>query len=217
MSIVTLFTRTAPSLGGLQFDAVLEDTFEASVEWTDYPIESGARAIDHGIIQPKKWSLIGAVSNNPIKPTAQGIAAGVASNFVGGNLIAAAGTAATIASFVAGSEDTRASEALTKLLEIMNNRESFTIDAGDIQLQDMVISKISRTKDPENENGLIFEAELQELATLDTVLRNNQPGQDQLNPGDESASQAAADTDKGEQSTSVASASQQSAIDSVLL
>ncbi len=34
MSIINLFTRQAPTIAGYQFDAILEDTLDVSVEWT---------------------------------------------------------------------------------------------------------------------------------------------------------------------------------------
>ena len=37
----------------------------------------------------------------------------------------------------------------------------------------MVIGRIRRTKDPVNENALIFEADLQEYPTLETTLSKN--------------------------------------------
>lgn len=71
----------------------------------------------------------------------------------------------------------------------MTTGEPFDIDAGDIQLTNMVIVRLRRTKDPENEGGLIFEADLQEYATLETTLSKNQPLTGILRPGDPSFSQ----------------------------
>ncbi|MGS0546702.1 phage baseplate protein [Pseudomonas parakoreensis] len=67
MSIVNIFTRQAPTLASYSFDAVLEDTFEASVSITTFPIESGVRVADHRIFNPFKWTMTGAISNNPVK------------------------------------------------------------------------------------------------------------------------------------------------------
>ena len=67
MSIINIFTRQAPTIAGYAFDAVLEDTLEVNVSVTSYPVESGVRVSDHRILQPFKWSLTGAVSNNPLQ------------------------------------------------------------------------------------------------------------------------------------------------------
>jgi len=197
MSIVTLFSSKSPTLAGIEFDAVLEDTFESTVEFTQYGIESGANAVDHGIIQPITWTLTGAVSNNELRLSATDIATGGASNLFGGVGSAILGLSA---GYLAGSSDTRSSSAFALLFDLQTLRQPFTIDAGDITLTNMVIATLRRTKNPENESGLIFEAELQELPTLDTVIaKNKQPEQDQLPDNDPAKTQATSLIEKGEQ------------------
>lgn len=194
MSIVTLFTRKTPNIAGIQFDAIMEDTFEASVEVTGFTIESGVRAADHRVIQPLQWSLIVAVSNNPLTifPT----------QFVGA--LGSGGTSATVAGLAAGilssSPETRTSEVLDQLLTLMVNGEPFSVDIGERILQNMTITNIRRTKTPENEQGLFAEVSMQELPTLSTIIsRGTEPTQEQLRDGDASKSQAAKLIDKGEQ------------------
>ncbi len=214
MSIVTLFTRVSPTIAGFQFDAVLEDTFEMEVTFTQYPIESGAVAVDHGIVRPFRWRLIGAASNNPLRPTL--------TDFTGAlsELFDASGTFATVAGLssglLAGSNDTRASETLSFLISLASSRVPFDIDAGDIQLENMVISNLTRTKDAENEGGLIFDAQLQELPTLDTVLSDNKPNQQQLRQGDPAKSQISNLLDKGEQTLKNIGNNINNAVNSVL-
>lgn len=215
MSLITLFTRRAPTLAGIEFDAVLEDTFESSVEFTGYAIESGARAIDHGIIQPFKWSLTVAVSNNPVKPNVTDFIGGALSNFTDNALLST--VAGLSAGFLAGSDDTRSSNVLSALLALQVAREPFDIDAGDIQLSNFVISNIRRTKTPENENGLFAEVQLQELPILETIIsRNASPKQDQLNDNDPSKSQSASLIDKGEQSLKEIGTAINSTVDDIL-
>ncbi|AFC22439.1 tail fiber protein [Vibrio phage CP-T1] len=198
MSIITLFTKKAPTIAGIEFDAILEDTIESSVEFTGYPIESGARAADHGIIQPYRWSLIVAVSNNPLKPQVTDFIGGALSNLTNNPLLAS--IAGTSAGLLAGSSDSRASAALQLLLALQMARESFDIDAGDIQLQNMVIVNIRRTKTPDNETGLFAEVQLQELPTLETIItRGTNPTANQLRDNDPSQSQLAALVNRGEQ------------------
>lgn len=190
MSLINIFTAKSPTLNGIEFDAVLEDTFEASVELTGYEIELGARASDHRIIKPMKWSIIGAVSNTPLQFGVGDLVGGLLSNLTDNALVST--VAGLSAGFLAGSEETRSSAALEALLALMTTGEPFDVDAGDIQLVNMVIGNIRRTKDASNEGGLIFEAELQEYPTLQTTLSNNQPESDQLNQDDPSASSASA-------------------------
>ena len=202
MSIVTLFTRTAPTLGGVEFDAVLEDTLEFETTLTDYPIESGARAVDHGILQPIRYSLIIAMSNNPIGTNVTDFIGGLTSNLIDSGL--ASQIAGLSAGFLGSSDDSRAAGALEFLITLWQNRLSFDVDAGDLQLSNMVVVGITRTKTPENENGLFARVSLRELTDLDTLTTsgNAQPSQDQLRDGDDSKTQCASAVNGGEQSTS---------------
>lgn len=196
MSIINIFTKSAPTLAGMEFDAVLEDTLDMTAKITDYPIEIGARVGDHRIINPIKWTMTGAVSNTPIGPSVSDALGGVISEFGGGSVIAS--LAGLSAGYLAGSDQTRASSTLDILMQVMAQSETFDIDAGDIQLTNMTITRITRTKDPKNEDGLIFTCELQELPTLSTVISKQQPKQDQLRDGDPAKTGIAATINKGE-------------------
>ena len=182
MSIINLFTKQAPTLAGYSFDAVLEDSLEASVEWTSYPVETGVNVNDHRIIQPVKWTLTGAVSNNPLQVQITDFLAGGLSNLTNNPYVAT--VAGLAAGFLSGSDETRSSTTLEFLINLMVAGEPFDIDAGDIQLQNMVIGRIGRTKNPENEQGLVFVADLQELITLDRIPQSGQPSQTMLRDGD---------------------------------
>lgn len=186
MSIINIFTRQAPTIAGYAFDAVLEDTFEATVDVTSYPVESGVRVSDHRILQPFRWTLTGAVSNNPLKVQPTDFAGGLLSNLTRNPLVST--VAGLSAGWLAGSDETRASTTLQFLITLMQSGDPFDIDAGDILLKNMVITRLSRTKEPRNENGLEFVAELQELITLDRIRRNTEPSQEQLREGDPSES-----------------------------
>ncbi|BAN16839.1 tail fiber protein [Edwardsiella phage PEi21] len=197
MSIVTLFTKTAPTLGGLTFDAVLEDTLEISVDLAEYPIETGAKITDHRIINPMRWYLTGAMSDNPVRPTITDFMGGVLSNVTRNPWVA--GVAGLSAGWLAGTDQTRSSSALDTLIKMMYAGEPFDINAGDIYLKNMGILRISRTKDPENEAGLIFVAELREVITLSCLPLLGQPSQYQLPKDDKAQSGAAALIKKGQQ------------------
>lgn len=199
MSILSILTRQSPTIAGYQFDAALEDTFEASVELTRYPVESGVKVADHRVINPMKYYITGAISNNPLKVfDLVGMAAGGLSNLAGNNPYVAA-VAGLSAGFLAGSNNTRASSTLEFLLDLMINGLPFDVDAVDIQLKGMVITRLSRDRDPENEGGLIFVAELQELVSLDRLSDKTQPSQDQLPDGDPAKAGAAATASTGQQ------------------
>jgi hypothetical protein len=205
MSIITLFTKNAPTIAGQEFDAILEDTLDLKATVTSYPIESGAQASDHVIIEPYRYSIVGAVSNNPLRP--------VATDFVGA--LTDSPFAGLAAGLLSGSDETRASSALSFLITLMTNRQPFDVDAGDVTLSNMIVAELSRTKDPENENGLIFIARLQEYPELDTLLSDRTIRQSQLQDGDPSKSQLAELVNKGEKIARDAGQSVRDAIGSI--
>jgi hypothetical protein len=214
MSIINVFTKQAPTLAGYSFDAVLEDSLDASVEWTTYPVESGVNVNDHRIIQPIKWSLTGAISNNPLQTQITDFLGGALSNLTNNPYVAT--IAGLSAGFLAGSNETRASSTLLFLIDLMVVGDPFDVDAGDIQLKNMVISRIGRVKDPSNEQGLIFVADLQELITIDRLATLGQPRQSQLRDGDVAKSGLAGVVQKGQQLTKDATTAVSNAANEVL-
>lgn len=185
MSLINLLVKRGPQLGSLQFDAVLSDDLDASVDIVQYPIETGTPIADHIIYQPIRYTMTGAVSNNPLKVSITDFT-GALTNLVDDNPFIAAG-AGLFAGWLSGSNETRSSTTLNTLLDFMYSGQVFTVDTGEITLNNMVIRRIGRSKDPENENGLIFVAELQQIITLDRVANGSQPAQYQLNSNDVSS------------------------------
>lgn len=196
MSIINIFTRQAPTIAGYSFDAVLEDTFEATVTITSVPIESGVRISDHRILNPYKWVMTGAISNNPVKVQLTDFLGGALSNLTDNPIVST--VAGLSAGFLAGSDETRASTSLGFLLWLMTSADPFDIDAGDILLKNMAITRLSRTKEPRNEGGLEFIAELQEVISLDRIVRDTQCSLPQLRDGDPSKSALARAIEKGQ-------------------
>ena len=215
MSIVTLLTRHSPSFGPkdnvLEFDAVLEDDFQAEVSITDYPIETGVRIADNRVTEPLKWTLTGIVSNNPLSASVTDFT-GVISNFIPGGV--ASELAGLSAGFLAGSENTRAAAALVKLVSLLNTQDPFTVNAGDVTLLDMIVRKIGRVKNPINENALVFQAELREFITLDSVTTANSVSVSKLRDGDAAKNQIAPKINNGEKSISSAGSSISNSISS---
>lgn len=185
MSLINLLVKRGPQLGSLQFDAVLSDDLDASVDIVQYPIETGTPIADHIIYQPIRYTMTGAVSNNPLKVSITDFT-GALTNLVDDNPFIAAG-AGLFAGWLSGSNETRSSTTLNTLLDFMYSGQVFTVDTGEITLNNMIIQRIGRSKDPENENGLIFVAELQQVVTLDRVANGSQPAQYQLNSNDVSS------------------------------
>jgi len=186
----------------MNFDAVLEDTLEASVTLSDYPIEVGSRSNDHRIKNPVKWAITGAISNNPLLVTATDFS-GLMTEVSTEN-----GELSTTASIMAGwlntDDSDRSSSAISALLKLMYEGDPFDIDAGDIQLSNMVIQSIRRTKDASNENGLIFTAQLIEWQSIETAISAATAATSAMT-GTDTASAASNQADLGQQSTTDAS------------
>jgi hypothetical protein len=196
LSIINIFTRQAPTIAGYSFDAVLEDTFEATVTITSVPIESGVRISDHRILNPYKWVMTGAISNNPVKVQLTDFLGGALSNLTDNPIVST--VAGLSAGFLAGSDETRASTTLDFLIWLMTSYDPFDIDAGDILLKNMAITRLSRTKEPRNEGGLEFIVELQEVISLDRIVRTTECSLPQLRDGDPSKSALARAIEKGQ-------------------
>lgn len=189
-----ILPKKSPLVNSYAFDAVLEDTLEMSMELTRYPVESGVSINDHRIVNPTKYFIKGVYGSKPLKPLISpatsisdlaGIAIGAATNLLRKNpLVAAIGGLS--AGFLAGSQATRASSALEYFVTLMRQGQPFNVDAVDVQLKNMVITKLSRTKDPSNEMGMILVLEIQEIITVDRINANGSvaPSEDQLPMGD---------------------------------
>lgn len=210
MSITTLFTSSAPSLGGVSFDAVLEYSTEKSITLTQYPVEFGANINDHRILNPDRYYLVGAISNNPLGFGLDDIAnigVGAAGTLIGGVAGAAVSAVGSFlsASFLSGSSGTRSASAWELLSNLMTSGEPFEVVSGLETLRDMVVINISQRTTPESEQGLIFIAELRQVQIVFTQLvQTGVASSGQLSKTDRSATQAAPDVQKGQVSTAEA-------------
>lgn len=214
MSIVNIFTRQAPTLASYSFDAVLEDTFESSVTITTFPIESGVRVADHRIFNPFKWTMTGAISNNPVKTQLTDFLGGALSNLTDNPFIA--GVAGLSAGWLAGSNETRGSATLDFLIWLMSEYKPFDVDIGEVLLKNMAITRLSRTKEPRNEGGLEFIVELQEVIQLDRLASGTERWIYQLRDGDPSQSALARAVNKGQLIAKEATASVTNAVNNIL-
>lgn len=195
MSIVNLFLNKAPTMNGLEFDAVLENTLKVASTITGYTIASGARVADHRILDPIEWSLVVAMSNNPLRTSLTSFVGALTDNDTSGLLSTVAGLSA---GFLSGSNGSRASTTLEALFALWSSGEAFSIDAVDVQLNNMVITGITRTSTAETEGGLIAEIQLQEMPFLNTEPGATQPLLNNLNFNDPSFTKSVANINKGQ-------------------
>ena len=67
MSVVGIFSKSRPDIGGLYFDALLEESSELITDVTEYPIETGAIGNDHAVDRPLRLIMTVALSDNLFK------------------------------------------------------------------------------------------------------------------------------------------------------
>lgn len=169
-SVFTALTRTSPELAGVVFDATIESTFTASMTVTGYPMESGVNVADHSVILPLEYSMSIVASNNPLAPGITDFIGGAISNLVPDELAGLGGLASGLLS---SSAETHSAAVLSTLVGTMIARRPITITDGDITLNEMVITNITRTRTTENENGLECDITLQELPRIELISSYN--------------------------------------------
>jgi len=52
----------------IEFDVLTGESWDDTVEWTSFPIETGIAATDHGVVQPTTLSLVGVITDSPLPP-----------------------------------------------------------------------------------------------------------------------------------------------------
>ena len=202
MSILTLLTKKPPEIAGYTFDAVLEDELQFEAELPSYPVESGATIHDHRIIKPARYRIKVVLSNTPVSQSLLGfagsMAGGLVSNLTSNPLVAA--VAGMSAGFLASTSGTRASAGLEHLVAVLEGAEPFDIECGDISLKNMLITKITRARDPSNEGALVAMLEVSEFISLDRLKKDGgQPSHTELDSKDLSASALSSTVNKGVQ------------------
>ena len=192
MSQMSIFTKTLPAIGPLEFDAKLEGITSKSIVLTQYPVEFGANVNDHAILMPNRYLLTGAVSNSPLGLGLDDVGmmgAGALSTAVGG--VGGSAISAISAYLLSGGDGTRASTAWASLTAIMEARAKFDLDTGKEIMRDMVIIRLDERTRPENEDGLVFIAELQQVRIGRSKVGQGVTSADQLLKNDPVATQGA--------------------------
>ena len=192
MSLMSIFTKTLPKIGPLEFDAKLEGVTSKAISLTQYPVEFGANTNDHAILLPNRYLLTGAVSNSPLGLGLDDIGmmgAGAIATAVGG--VGGAAITAVSAYLLSGSDNTRASTAWASLTAILEARAKFDLDTGKEIMRDMMIIRLDERTLPENEDGLVFIAELQQVRIVRSTVGRGVTSADQLMQNDTVSTQGA--------------------------
>lgn len=194
MSQMSIFSKTLPGIGEISFDAKLEGITSKSIVLTQYPVEFGSNVNDHAILMPSRYLLTGAVSNNPLGLGLDDVGmmgAGALSTVVGG--VGGAAVSAISAYLLAGDKETRAATAWASLSELLKSRSPFILRTELEDMKNMILLRLDQRTRPEDEDGLIFIAELQQVQIIGTK-ESSRPGRgvtsaDQLMQNDPVATQ----------------------------
>ena len=157
MALENLFIRTKRFLGSIQLDAVLRETLTNTIRVTKNPVELGVDINDHAIIEPKRYTMEGAVSDTPLGFAAlENIASSIVdsvSGFFGDST---------------GEGATRSQAAYETLVALQETREPIEVQAGLTLLTNMLIENISVSQDKDTSRTLMFVAKLVEVQIVST-------------------------------------------------
>ncbi|ARD61137.1 hypothetical protein Y71_14865 [Kosakonia radicincitans DSM 16656] len=210
MSIVGVFTKSRPEIGGIFFDAILEETSELRTDVSEYPLENGQTANDNAVTRPMTVTMTVAISDNSVKALMDqagdlsglagigaGVATGAVSSLLGGGAAALAGIAASAGLAFAVSGRQRSEEALVNLRRLQRYNSILTIVGVSSSYDDMIITNTRVQKSKENEGGQEIVVELRALLIKN---RNDSPAtiNSRLPAGDTAATQGQANVHLGE-------------------
>jgi hypothetical protein len=190
--VMSIFSKTLPALGLIEFDAKLEGVTSKAIQLTQFPVEFGANANDHAILLPDRYLLTGAVSNTPLGIGLDDIGmmgAGAVASAVGG--VAGAAISAVSAYLLAGSDETRSATTWRALSALLKSRAPIELVTEYETMPEMVIIRLDQRTRPEDEDGLIFIAELQEIRRISSQVGQGVTSADQLAQNDPIATQGA--------------------------
>lgn len=204
MAIIGLFTQSRPSIDGLYFDAVLEESSELLTEVTEFPIEDGSIGNDHAVQRPLTLTMRVGVSDNRFRAlreqagdvggalagSALGALSGFALSKLGADAAIAAGLAASLANaaYAAGQAQTRSESVLEEIRLKQRANALVTVIASGRQYENMMITGTRREKNKENEQALELVIEMRQLLTVksvsnqDPVPAPNDPAETQAQP-----------------------------------
>lgn len=190
MSIVGIFSRNQPSIGGFVFDAILEESTELETFVTEFPVETGALGNDHAVQTPLRLSFRVGISDNAFRalraeasdavppglrafsPAAgtiganlTGAAVGATIGAVGGGLPQALGVAGSVANaaFQAGRAESRSQNALDVIRTFQRANTILTVVGSKREYDGCLITATRQETTKENENALELVVELTQL------------------------------------------------------
>lgn len=190
--VMSIFSKTLPMLGPIEFDAKLEGATSKAVQLTEFPVEFGSNGNDHARLLPNRYLLTGAVSNTPLGIGLDDLGmmgVGAISSAIGG--VAGAALSTVSAYLLSGSEETRAATAWASLTALLESRSRFDLVTEYETMKDMVLIRLDQRTRPDDEDGLVFVAELQQARIVSSQVTRGVTSAEQLLQQDPVATQGA--------------------------
>lgn len=190
--VMSIFSKTLPMLGPIEFDAKLEGATSKAVQLTEFPVEFVTNGNDHARLLPDRYLLTGAVSNTPLGIGLDDLGmmgVGAISSAIGG--VAGAAISTVSAYLLSGSEATRAATAWAALTALLQSRARFDLVTEYETLKNMVLIRLDQRTRPDDEDGLVFVAELQQVRVISSQVTRGVTSADQLLQNDPVATQGA--------------------------
>lgn len=179
MSLVGVFTKFRPEIGGIYFDATLEESSTLSTEVSSYPLEDASTANDNAVTRPLELTMTVAISDNPIKAltagedtlsriTASGtrIAGGLLASALSGGAAALAGLAATAGLAYISSGQSRSESALISLRNLQRNKTLLKIVGVGSSYDNMLITRTQVKKAKDGEGGQEISVVMQQITVI---------------------------------------------------
>lgn len=210
MSIVGVFNKSRPEIGGIFFDAILEESSELRTDVSEYPLETAETANDNAVTRPMTVTMTVAISDNPVKALMDqagdlsgiagigvGVATGAAGSLLGGGAAALAGLAASAGLAFAASGGKRSETALVQLRRLQRYNSILTLVGINSSYDNMIITNTRVQKRKENEGGQEIVVEMRAL-----LIKNRNGSASAINSklpaGDTAATQGQANVNLGE-------------------
>lgn len=161
MALENLFIRTKNSIAGVNIDGIISEDHDRQWRTTDHPVELGANITDHTIIEPKKLTIVGEITDTPLGGAAFGAIID------------------TVGRFGTSTENggTRSQQGYQQLIAVANARDVISVQTK-LQLYDsMIISSIRTLQDKDSSKIVRFQMDLKEIFVVETEVVDIPPEQ----------------------------------------
>jgi len=178
-----LLVRSKKSIGGIQLDAVLSESHTYAVRVTKNPVEFGRKIADHAIVEPKKLTIVGHVTDTPL-----GLAA------FGDIVDSITGLFGTSTS----DNLTRSNAAYNALLQLAEAKEVIQVHTRLKLYDNLMIVGIKTSQDKSSSRAITIHIELEEIIVVNSQVVSID--ESQLG-GEKTKAQATTAVEKGRLST----------------